>query len=144
MELSLARRSVVKSNNKIFVIILNLLAALFFSAPLRAEPILTGHQPLAQNIFLPAWALEEHELTQMAVASLVVGAKTVGVVAIYDDPATDRPADYLELYDDAGHLLAVSWFDRFGIERVAADRGFLEGKNELDGVFVVLLDGDSV
>ena len=134
----------MKSNNKIFVIILNLLAALFFSAPLRAEPTLASYQPLAQNIFLPVWALEEHELTQMAVASLVVGAKTVGVVAIYDDPATDRPADYLELYDDAGHLLAVSWFDRFGIERVAADRGFLEGKNELDGVFVVLLDGDSV
>jgi len=134
----------VESNNKIFVIILILLAALFFSAPLRAEPTLASYQPLAQNIFLPVWALEEHELAQMAVASLVVGDKTVGVVAVYDDPATDRPADYLELYNDTGHLLAVSWFDRLGIERVAVDRGFLEGKNELDGVFVVLLDGDSV
>lgn len=144
MELSLARRSVVESNNKIFVIILNLLAALFSSAPLRAEPTLTDYQPLGRNIFLPVWALEEHELTRRAVASLVVGDKTVGVVAVYDDPATDRPADYLELYDDTGHLLAVSWFDRLGIERVAVDRGFLEGKNELDGVFVVLLDGDPV
>jgi hypothetical protein len=68
----------------------------------------------------------------------------VGVVAVYDDPTTERPVDYLELYDDAGHLLAVSWFDRFGIERVAADRGFVEGKNELEGVFVILLDGVSV
>jgi len=134
----------VESNNKIFVIILNLLAALFFSAPLRAEPIEISYQPLAQNIFLPVWALEQHELTQMAVASIVVADRTVGVVAVYDDPTTDRSADYLELYDDAGHLLAASWFDRFGIERVAADRGFLQGKNELEGVLVILLDGDFV
>jgi hypothetical protein len=144
MELSLARRSVVKSNNKLFVIILNLLAALFFSAPLRAEPALTSYQPLAQEVFSPVWALEKHELTPMAVASLVVGDKTVGVIAVYDDPATDRPTDYLELYDDTGRLLALGWFDRFGIERVAADRGFVEGKNDLEGVFVILLAGDSV
>jgi hypothetical protein len=144
MELSLARRSVVESKNKIFVIILNFLAALFFSAPLGAAPTLTDYQPLAQGAFSPVWVLEKHELTPMAVASLVVGDKTVGVVAVYDDPATDRPADYLELYDDTGHLLAVGWFDRFGIERVAADRGFVEGKNDLEGVFVILLAGDSV
>jgi hypothetical protein len=134
----------VESNNKIYVIMFSLLAALLVSAPLRAESTLIDYQPLGQNIFLPVWALEEHELTRRAVASFVVGDKTMGVVAVYDDPATDRPADYLELYDDTGHLLAVSWFDRLGIERVAVDRGFLEGKNELDGVFVVLLDGDSV
>ena len=75
---------------------------------------------------------------------MVVENKAVGVVAVYDDPTTDRRGDYLELYDDKGHLLAASWFDRFGIERVAADRGFLEGKNKLEGVFVILLDGDSV
>ena len=134
----------MESNNKIFVIILNLLAALFFSAPLRADPTLASYQPSAQNLFLPVWALEKHELTQMAVASIIVADKTVAVVAVYDDATTERPADYLELYDDAVLLLVVSWFDRFGIERVAADRGFLEGKNDLDGVFVVLLDGDSV
>ena len=144
MELSLARRSVVESINKIFVIVLILLAALFFSAPLRAEPTLTDYHPLGRNIFLPVWALEQHDLTRMSVASLVVGDKTVGVVTVYDDPRTDRRGDYLELYDDTGHLLAASWFDRFGIERVAADRGFLEGKNKLEGVFVILLDGDSI
>ena len=134
----------MQSNNKFFVIILSLLAALFFSAPLWAQPTKTSDQPLAQNFFFPVWALERHELTQIALASMVVGDKTVGIVAVYDDPATERAADYLELYDNAGHLLPVSWFDRFGIERVAADRGFLEGKNELEGVFVVFLDGDSV
>jgi hypothetical protein len=43
-----------------------------------------------------------------------------------------------------GELLMFGWFDRFGIERVAADRGFLKGKDALEGVFVVLLNGDSV
>ena len=134
----------MKSKNKISVVILNLLAALFVSAPLRAQPTLTDYQPIGRNIFLPVWALEDHELVRKAVASLVVGDTTVGVVAVYDDPRTDRHGDYLELYDDTGHLLAASWFDRFGIERVAADRGFLEGKNRLEGVFVILLDGDSI
>ena len=132
------------ANNRIFVVMFSLLVALFLAAPLRAEPALTSYQPLAQEVFSPVWALEKHELTQVAVASLVVGNKTVGVVAVYDDPTTDRCGDYLELYDDKGHLLAASWFDRFGIERVAADRGFLEGKNKLEGVFVILLDGDFV
>jgi len=134
----------VVANNRIFVVMFSLLAALFLPAPLRAEPALTSYQPLAQEVFSPVWALEKHELTQVAVASLVVGDKTVGVVTVYDDPSTDRRGDYLELYDDTGHLLAASWFDRFGIERVAADRGFLEGKNKLEGVFVILLDGDSI
>jgi hypothetical protein len=144
VELSFERRLVVESNNKIFVIMSSLLAALLVSAPLCAEPTLASYQPLAQNIFLPVWVVERRELTQLAIASLVAGDQTVGVVAVYDDPTTERPADYLELYDSVGHLLAASWFDRFGIERVAADRGFLEGKNQLEGVFVILLGGDSV
>lgn len=133
----------MKSKNKILVIILSLLAALF-SAPLHAEPTKTSYHPVAQNFFLPVWTLEQHELTPMAVSSLVVGDKTVGVVAVYDDTTTERAADYLELYDNTGHLVAVSWFDRFGIERVAVDRGLLEDKDELEGVFVVFLDGDAV
>jgi hypothetical protein len=134
----------VKARHKSFVVVMSLLTVLFVSAPLRAQPVKTDYRPLEQNAFLPVWALERHELTRMAVASLFVGDISIGVVAVYDDPATRRPADFLELYDDTGHLLAVSWFDRFGIERVAADRGFLEGKNQLEGVFVILLDGDSV
>ncbi len=131
-------------NHKILVFMISFLAVLSRPASPRAEPALSNYRPLAQDVFYPVWALEEHELTRSAIASLVVGDKSMGVVVVYDDPSTDRPADYLELYDDTGHLLAVSWFDRLGIERVAVDRGFLEGKNELDGVFVVLLDGDPV
>ena len=68
----------------------------------------------------------------------------MGRVTIYDDPTTQRSADYLELYNNAGHLVAVGWFDRFGIERMAVDRGLLEDRDELEGVFVVLLDGEAL
>ena len=66
----------------------------------------------------------------------------MGEVLIYDDPTTKRPADYFELYDTDGDLLAVSWFDRFGIQRVAVDRGLLEEADKLEGVFVILLEGE--
>jgi hypothetical protein len=63
---------------------------------------------------------------------------------VYDDPTTARPADYFDLYDNVGDLVAVGWFDRFGIRRVAVDRGLVEEKNDLEGVFVTLVEGDSI
>jgi hypothetical protein len=38
----------------------------------------------------------------------------------------------------------VGWFDSFGIRRTAVDRGILEEKDKLEGIFVVVLDGDPV
>ncbi len=61
---------------------------------------------------------------------------------VYDDVTTERPADYWELYDKQGNLLAVSWFDRFGIRRTAVERGILENEDKLEGNFVVVLDGN--
>jgi hypothetical protein len=57
---------------------------------------------------------------------------------------TQRPADCLEFYNITDTLVAVVWFDRYGIRRIAVDRGLLEGRVELQGLFVVVLDGDSV
>ena len=131
------------SKNKIFVTILSLLVALFISAPLFAA----GENELPSvdvEPFLPIWALEQHELTVVSVAPLVVGDKTVGAVTVYKDATTERPADYLELYDSEGDLLAVRWFDRFGIKRTAVDRGFLDGAGEPEGILVVVLNGDSI
>jgi hypothetical protein len=68
----------------------------------------------------------------------------LGRVAVYDDSTTQRPADYLELYNNTDNLVAVSWFDRYGIERTAVDRGLLEGKDELRGIFVFVFDGEPV
>ncbi len=61
---------------------------------------------------------------------------------MYDDPQTERPVDYLELYDGSGGLVLVSWVDRFGIRRMAMDRGLLqEEASELEGILVLLLQG---
>ena len=56
----------------------------------------------------------------------------------------ERPADYWEIYDKEGNLLAISWFDKFGIQRTAIDRGIVEEEDKLEGIFVVVLDGDSI
>jgi hypothetical protein len=85
-----------------------------------------------------------HGLKLVSFVELALRDRVIGGLAAYDDPTTIRRVDCLALYDTEGELLMFGWFDRFGIERVAADRGFLKGKDALEGVFVVLLNGDSV
>jgi hypothetical protein len=65
-------------------------------------------------------------------------------VAVYDDPATPRKEDYLELYDGRGELVAVGWFDEFGIQRLVIDRAVVEGRDKLQGVFVMLIEGHGI
>jgi hypothetical protein len=92
---------------------------------------------------LPQPAAETHFIL-VAFTPVVVESEIVATVAVYDDTATQRPVDYSELYDTAGQLLAVRWFDRFGIERMAVDRGFLAEADKLEGVFVGVLDGELI
>ena len=66
------------------ITILSLLAALFLSPPLVAAGK-DETQSVDVEPFLPVWALEQHELTVVSVAPLVVGDKTVGAVTVYDD-----------------------------------------------------------
>ncbi len=77
-------------------------------------------------------------------APLVAGGTKIGTAVFYDDPSTPRAADYLELYDGQGGLFAVSWFDRFGIQRIAVDRAFVNGEERLEGVFVAVVDDNFI
>ena len=84
------------------------------------------------------------EATQRALkvihsSPLVAGGVTLGTAVLYD-AATRRAADYLELYDGQGGLVVVSWFDRFGIQRIAVDRAFVAGEERLESVFVAVVD----
>jgi len=97
---------------------------------------------LEPEALLTVAGLEHPSLTLVSFSSLLIAGNTVGKVLIYDDPTTKRPADYFELYDADDDLFAVSWFDRFGIQRVAVDRGLLEEADKLEGVFVILLGGE--
>ena len=71
---------------------------------------------------------------------LIAAGVNLGTVIVYDDPITQRETDYMEIYDREGHLMAVSWFDRFGIQRVAVDRALIDGGEKLEGVFVAVVE----
>jgi hypothetical protein len=68
----------------------------------------------------------------------------VGLIAIYDNPVTPSPADYLELRDGQGQIVAIDWIDHFGIRRLTLDRGFLDGNGKFEQMFVTLVSGEPV
>ena len=72
---------------------------------------------------------------------LVVNGTSLGTVVVYDDSSTPRPDDYVEIYNRGGDLVVVVWFDRFGIQRMAIDHAFAEGKAQADGIFVLVVGG---
>ncbi|HEV8341011.1 MAG TPA: hypothetical protein VGR30_01450 [Candidatus Binatia bacterium] len=132
----------MSSKKTISFIILGLLAPLFFFGYTTAESREGSDQVLKQEAFLPVSAPEKDRLTLVSFFPVILEGEIVGKVAIYDNAMTERPVDYLELYNRTGGLLAVGWFDRFGIQRMAVDRGLLEEADELEGVFIVLLEGE--
>jgi hypothetical protein len=125
----------------LFMLII-LMAQLSRIAHLHAEPLPITTSPTQDYrvVSLP----EKDRLILMSIVEVTVGREILGAIAAYDDAATARPADYLELYNNAGALLAVTWFDRFGIERLAVDRALAEDTNKLEGVFVLVITEDSI
>jgi hypothetical protein len=117
------------------------LGILFFLSIVAAKPLDAGDDDSLMN---SSSSPSRQGLELVSFFGLFVQNRIIGGLAVYDDPTTSRRVDCMALYDTGGELLMFGWFDRFGIERVAADRGFLEGNNALEGVFVVLLNGDSV
>jgi hypothetical protein len=80
----------------------------------------------------------------VAVTPVLAAGFAIGELSFYDDPSTRRAADYLELYNRDGDLVAVAWFDRFGIQRTAVDRAFLNEAGQHEGDFVIFVDGQSL
>jgi len=87
---------------------------------------------------------EQHEVSVVSFDPWVIEGVVMGAVVayVYDDVTTERSADYWEIYNQDGELLAVSWFDSLGVRRTAVDRGIVEEKDKLEGIFVVVLQGD--
>ena len=131
----------MKFNTKVYFI-LQFVGLLFFLGFMAIKSLEAADSALEPEALLTAAGLEHPSLTLVSFSSLLIAGNTVGKVLIYDDPTTKRPADYFELYDTDGDLLAVDWFDRFGIQRMAVDRGLLEEADKLEGVFVILLEGE--
>jgi len=116
-------------------------AAIFVAAQTSAN-VNAAENGSAGKIDLAALDMPERPLTVVLLSPLMEQGTQLGLAVIYDDPSTQRPSDYLEVYNRDGSLVAVAWFDRFGIERVAVDRAFVDGEDELEGVFVPLVDGN--
>jgi hypothetical protein len=122
--------------------ILEFIAVLFFLG-VAAQAAGASDKAAEQEIVT---GLEPHTVSLVSFDPWVVEGEVLGSVAayVYNDVTTERPADYWELYDNEGDLLAFRWFDRFGIPRTAVDRGIVEQGDELEGVFVIVLDGASM
>jgi hypothetical protein len=133
----------MKIRNKIYFIILGIIAQLLFFTDIRAEEVQPSDNATEQE---SVTAPEQHDMSLVSFSPWVVEGEVLGGVAeyVYNDVTTERPADYWELYDREGNLLVISWFDRFGIKRTAVDRGIVQEKDQLEGIFVVVLDGDSL
>lgn len=118
------------------IIFVFVLAAVTDARAAESDP---GNQNLLSSLDLP-----RRPLSLIQHSPVVAAGITLGTAVVYDDPTTRRPADYLEIYDREGSLVIVSWFDRFGIQRMAMDRGFATGEKQLAGVFVAVVDGNFI
>jgi hypothetical protein len=132
--------------NKIYVAIfaiLEFIAVLFFLGFVATRVAEASNNDTKQEIVTGA---EQHDIRLVSFDPWVVEGQVLGAVAayVYADVTTERPADYWEIYDKEGDLLAAGWFDRFGIRRTAVDRGIMEKEDKLEGIFVIVLDGDSI
>jgi hypothetical protein len=135
--------AVMAIRNKLYFAILAIVAQLCLFADVRAGEMQAATNAAGQET---AAGPELRDMILVSFQPWVVEGQVLGALAeyIYDDVTTQRPTDYWELYDEQGELLAISWFDRFGIQRTAVDRGIVEQKDNLEGVFVVVLDGDAM
>jgi hypothetical protein len=113
-------------------VLLGFVAELFLLGYL-ATNVLGADGPSKQN-FYPASLPERNHLHLISTLPVTVAGEILGRAAVYDDFTTLRSADYLELYTSTDTLVAVIWFDRYGIRRIVVDRGLLEGKDELQGI----------
>ncbi|HEY7219264.1 MAG TPA: hypothetical protein VH985_12850 [Candidatus Binatia bacterium] len=116
-------------------------AAIFFAAHANVDAAEAGAKLRSD---LSMVDMPERPLSLVLLSPLVEQGVALGLAVVYDDPSTQRPSDYLEVYNRDGSLVAVAWFDRFGIQRVAVDRAFIDGEDELEGVFVPLIEGDFI
>jgi hypothetical protein len=111
---------------------------------LFSSPVNAGSLKVMENssIVSPSSLPEKQKMRLLGfVTPRNVGA--IARIAIYDDGATKRIGDYAEVYNPTGELIAVIWFDGFGIVRSAIDRGIVLNK-DVEGVLVLVLDGEPV
>ncbi len=124
--------------------ILTLVSQLVFFGYAAAEPLETSEAALEQDVLLTTLVAERNRHSLVSYFPVIIEGEDAGMVTVYKDPTAERSADYWEFYDPERNLVAASWFDRFGIARIAVDRGLLEETGQREGVFVVFVKGESL
>lgn len=128
--------------NKIYPLLsIFLLMLIFVLGQVDARSLQVIENFSANKLVGPGSSPEPRELQLVDFLKLTVEG---AIMAVYDDRATKRPADYAEVHNSAGELLAILWFDRFGILRTVVDRSIILKKDGVEGVMVLVLDGDLV
>ena len=136
------RKSMTSRTRALFVVTLFLVllyAVALSYAELGIESQSSAHESY-RSISLP----DKDHLILVSVVQVMAGEEVLGEIAAYDDAATRRPTDYLELYNNVGALMAITWFDQFGIERLAVDRALTQDEDKLEGVLVLLTTEESI
>lgn len=130
--------------SKILVAFLSLCAHLAICTSAQAEPIRAEGSAAGRKVVVTIEPSEQNFLIPVSVMALVVDGRTLGQVVAYDDPTTSRPADGFELYSSTGELIAIGWFDQFGIRRLGVDRALVDGGDQLEGIFVWVIEGYAI
>ncbi len=116
-----------------------------FSAEVHSASMRVTENLRGQVVLLPPSAPETDRLTLISFITIVPDAEVLAAVAVYDNPETTKPVDYVEFYDGVGNLLQASWIDKYGIRRTAIDRGLLQEEgSRLEGVLTLISEGISV
>jgi hypothetical protein len=129
------------SRYKFYFVILSIIGSLLSYGTVRAQEVpLSDNTAEQQTVIGP----KQHPIRLVSFDPWVIQGEVMGAVAsyVYDDVSTERPTDYWEIYNQEGELLAASWFDSVGIRRTAVDRGIVEEKDQLEGILVLVVDGD--
>jgi len=117
-------------DSKFSIALFILLAVLLATANVNADPLQLAESPFGTPTNLP----EKQNMKLIGLLKPKAHAGIAGSMAVYDDIATKRIGDYAEIYNLKGALIAIIWFDEFGILRTAIDRGVVLHKKDVEGV----------
>src|SRR5262249_27134551 len=116
------------------------LAVLLTTTAVKADSLQLAENPFGSTTVLP----EKQNMKLIGFVAPKISSGIAGGMAVYDDAATKRIGDYAEIYNLKGALIAIIWFDQFGILRTAIDRGLSFTKEDVEGVLVLVMNGDPV
>jgi hypothetical protein len=130
---------------RLLVFVAALALPLLLSDVAMNQPVKIIENLRHEEVLLPVSVPDKAQMAQVDSRLFVEPGGAAGVLFFYDDPGTKTPVDYIEFYDPEGHLLLVSWIDRFGICQAAMDRGLLDAKYpKAEKVLVIISMGTAL